>query len=101
MVAFTKDICTRKTRIFGTRGQLEGDGHQISVFDFVTKEMKTMIPSDEEAHPNTRMSGHEYGDFYLMQDFVNAVARKDPSLILSTPQQVRARFTSVTKLTSV
>ncbi|KAJ2319991.1 hypothetical protein GGI00_006309, partial [Coemansia sp. RSA 2681] len=26
MVAFTKDICLRKTRIFGTRGELVGDG---------------------------------------------------------------------------
>lgn len=34
MVAFTKEICTRITRIHGTHGQLEGDGYKITVTNF-------------------------------------------------------------------
>jgi len=31
------------------------------------------------------MSGHEYGDYFLMRDFIDAVERKDQSKILSGP----------------
>jgi len=88
MVAFTKEVCTRKTRIFGTRGQLEGDGHEITVFNFVTGETTHIKPAEEEPPPpQTRMHGHSFGDFHLMHDFINAVASGDPSVILSSPEQ--------------
>ena len=35
MTAFTP-MGFRKTRIFGTRGMLEGDGYAVDVFDFLT-----------------------------------------------------------------
>ncbi len=29
VVAFTEEICVRKTRLFGTLGQIEGDGTKV------------------------------------------------------------------------
>jgi len=37
MIAFSKEICVRKTRIFGSHGELETDGITIKVFDFFNK----------------------------------------------------------------
>ncbi len=37
MIAFTKEVCQRKTRLFGTMGEIEGDGTTIKHFDFRTQ----------------------------------------------------------------
>ena len=35
MIAFTKELCIRKTKIFGTKGEIEGDGEDtIKIFEF-------------------------------------------------------------------
>jgi predicted dehydrogenase len=87
MVAFSKEICIRKTRIFGTAGELEGDGRQtIQHHDFLTGRTNLLHPSIQI--PNTGMVGHEYGDYYLMRDFIDAVLLDDPSKILSGPREV-------------
>jgi len=88
MVAFTKEICVRKTRIFGTRGELEGDGeHLIRHFDFLTN-VTTNITPDATAHGTSTLTGHGYGDFYLTRDFIDAVLADDQSKILSGPREV-------------
>jgi len=86
MIAFTEDICVRKTRIFGTKGELVADGeHIIKIFDFVTQQTTVYEPED----PNlvTTLNGHGNADYYLMRTFVDAVASNDPSKILSSARE--------------
>eukprot|EP01125_Pyxidicula_operculata_P018103 TRINITY_DN6407_c0_g1_i1.p1 TRINITY_DN6407_c0_g1~~TRINITY_DN6407_c0_g1_i1.p1 ORF type:complete len:422 (-),score=65.95 TRINITY_DN6407_c0_g1_i1:15-1280(-) len=84
MVAFSKEICVRKTRIFGTLGELEGDGeNQIKVYNFSTRQMKVHTP---DQCPVTKMLGHGGGDYFLMKSFIEAVATNDQSKVCP-PQQ--------------
>ena len=80
-----------KTRIFGTRGQLEGDGHRVTTFDFNSLQTASCCPTEEDAKPDTKLTGHDFGDYYLMKDFVDAVGFNDPSFISSTPEEVQYR----------
>ena len=57
MLAFSKEICVRKTRIFGTRGQLEGDGHTLKLFDFNSQQETVYEPLKEETPPKSNMTG--------------------------------------------
>ena len=74
----------RKTRIFGTHGEIEGDSSEIRLFDFRTKEWETI---DTNASDASIIGGHGGGDFGLMGSFIEAVANRDPSRILSGPQE--------------
>ena len=83
MTAFNQ-AANRKTRIFGTRGELYGDGDNIQVFDFLTDQTRTI---SAEMDDDSAMGGHGGGDYGLMDRFVAAVAAKDPSKILSGPDE--------------
>ncbi len=90
LVSISREILC--DRIFGTRGELEGDGHIIRTFEFSTLQSQTIDPTAEERQLSggplhTLMSGHGYGDWYLMRDFVDAVSTNDPSKLSSTPEQ--------------
>jgi predicted dehydrogenase len=78
MTAFAKG--GRKTRIFGTRGELYGDSSNIEVFDFLTQKTEKI---DTNASENSILGGHGGGDGGLMEKFVTALAENDPSGILS------------------
>ncbi|MFD5720542.1 Gfo/Idh/MocA family protein [Streptomyces sp. NPDC127036] len=84
MTAFTEQA-DRRTRIFGTRGELRGDGENVSVYDFLTR--------TEEAVDLGRVGGmdaaggHGGGDAGLMDAFVAAVATKNPGLVKSGPRE--------------
>jgi predicted dehydrogenase len=65
----------RETRLFGTGGEIWGDGRYIRIFDFVKGE-RTVDP-EVEAEGSIR-SGHGGGDMGLMAAFVLAVEREDP-----------------------
>lgn len=81
MTAFNK-ANHRKTRIFGTRGELYGDGVNIEVFDFLTDQTTTY---STEVLGDGLLGGHGGGDYGLMDSFVRAVAENNPKLILSGP----------------
>ncbi|MGC9520553.1 MAG: Gfo/Idh/MocA family protein [Anaerolineae bacterium] len=83
MMAFTK-MMQRKTRIFGTRGTLTGDGRFIEHYDFLTD---TSSRIDTEPVEEASLEGHGGGDFGLMDAFVRAVAEQEPAWILSGPQE--------------
>lgn len=87
MMAFTEEVCERKTRIFGTKGELVGTGQEIHLFQFATQESTTYIPESEFSMPKTKMTNHGCGDFFLMQDFINAVRHNDASHLSSTPEE--------------
>ena len=74
----------RKTRIFGTRGEIHGDGVNIEHFDFLTD--KTEVIDTTTPDP-TVLGGHGGGDFGLMHSFLAAIAKGDPGLVLSGPQE--------------
>lgn len=74
----------RKTRIFGTRGYLDGDGEKFSVYDFLTERTETI---DAYGGGPDAGTGHGGGDAGAMDAFVAAVASGDPSLILSGPRE--------------
>lgn len=86
MMAFTK-MAHRKTEIFGTHGQLTGDGRYIHLYDFLTDATTTI---DTEAAGGSALAGHGGGDFGLMDAFVRAVAEEDPDQILSGPDETLA-----------
>lgn len=83
MTAFNQ-AANRKTRIFGTRGELYGDGETIQHFDFLTDQTKVY---DTQSSDGSILGGHGGGDYGLMDAFVTAVAGNDPSGILSGPDE--------------
>ena len=83
MTAFTQ-MRERQTRIFGTRGELSGDGRFVEVYDFLTEQTTTHDSQPSEA---SAMSAHGGGDYGLMQSFVAAVATGNQNLILSGPEE--------------
>lgn len=86
MTAFTR-MEDRKTRLFGTKGYLEGNGEQIRVFDFLTDRETVYAIEEIAAGTQTQMGGHGGGDYYLMDRFIHAVMAGDQSMILSGPDE--------------
>lgn len=80
MTGFTRQR-DRETRVFGTRGELFGNGTTIEVHDFLgdrTEVIDTGLASD-----GSIATGHGGGDGGLMDAFVAAVADHDPARIRS------------------
>jgi predicted dehydrogenase len=77
VAAFTT-MANRQTRIFGTRGSLEGDGSVITVHDFVTG-ARTVY--DTLAPGGSAADGHGGGDEGVVAAFVEAVRARDQSLV--------------------
>jgi predicted dehydrogenase len=69
----------RRTRIFGTKGDLTGDESQMMITDFLTGEKENWKPGVAKEG-----SGHGGGDYGLVHDFIQAVSQQDPSLLTST-----------------
>jgi predicted dehydrogenase len=75
----------RRTRLFGTRGELEGDGETVRVYDFLTGTSEVLdVRAVGDA---TAGGGHGGGDAGLMEAFVHAVATEDRAAILSGPRE--------------
>jgi predicted dehydrogenase len=70
----------RKTRVFGTLGEIYGNGETLEIFDFLTDESRII---DTATSDSSILGGHGGGDYGLMDSFVNAVASEDANLILS------------------
>ncbi|MFG3143624.1 Gfo/Idh/MocA family protein [Streptomyces sp. NPDC048243] len=84
MTAFTEQA-DRRTRIFGTRGELRGDGENVSVYDFLTRTEEAVDLG--RAGGMDAAGGHGGGDAGLMDAFVTAVATKNPGLVKSGPRE--------------
>ncbi|MFC4013522.1 Gfo/Idh/MocA family protein [Nonomuraea purpurea] len=82
MTAFTP-AQHRQTRVFGTRGSIEGDGDRLTVFDFVTG--RAEIVETRPTGDSTAGGGHGGGDEGLVEAFLTAVATRDRTSILSSP----------------
>ncbi|MFC5800105.1 Gfo/Idh/MocA family protein [Streptomyces formicae] len=92
MTAFT-ELTNRRTRIFGTRGELTGDGETIRVYDFLTRTEETVTPTGHGEM--TAAGGHGGGDAGLMDAFVGAVATGDRTLVTSGPRDSLASHLAV------
>jgi len=88
MMAFTEEICVRKTRIFGTRGELEADGKKIKVFNFLSQRSTFYTPDS----PVEFMSGHGGGDYQLMASFIDAVKTNNPNKICSPENTLKSHL---------
>lgn len=89
MTAFNR-ASHRKTSIFGTRGEIYGDGQNIEIFDFLTDQTRvidTEATSADADGAGLALGGHGGGDYGLIDHFVAAVAQNDPALILSGPEE--------------
>ncbi|MFD6924631.1 Gfo/Idh/MocA family protein [Streptomyces sp. NPDC059944] len=84
MTAFTEQA-DRRTRIFGTRGELRGDGENVSVYDFLTRTEEAVDLG--RAGGMDAAGGHGGGDAGLMDAFVAAVATENPGLVKSGPRE--------------
>lgn len=86
MTAFTKER-HRETGIFGTHGEIKGDGTLIHVTDFLTGEERSIDTSKDVSGVNTVTEGHGGGDSGLMTSFIEALQTNDPSKLLSGPDE--------------
>ncbi len=92
LTAFT-DMRDRETRIFGTRGELTGNGRTISIYDFLTRQTETIAVAP--GSDGSILSGHGGGDRALIAAFVDAVGHNDPSRIRSGPLETLETHLSV------
>ena len=92
MTAFTR-AAGRATRLFGTRGELTGDGQAIRIYDFLTRAEQLITPAPAAAM-NTA-EGHGGGDAGLMDAFTAAVATGNRELIASGPRESLASHLAV------
>jgi len=88
MTGFSK-AAYRNTRLFGTRGELTGDGETIRVYDFLTLTERLLTPARADA------DGHGGGDAGLMDAFIRAVATGNRELISSGPRESLASHLAV------
>lgn len=67
MIAHTKRICERQTKVYGTLGELTADSNTIRVFDFPTGQTKVYTPDQyQDSH-------HGGGDIGLSLAFIDAI----------------------------
>jgi predicted dehydrogenase len=84
MTGFTRQR-DRETRVFGTRGELFGDGRTLEIHDFLTDRTETIDVA--VASDGSIATGHGGGDARLMEAFVAALATGDRSQIRSGPEE--------------
>ncbi len=80
MTAFTVPR-PRVTRLFGTRGEILGDGRKVTITDFLTE--RTQVIDTSAGIEASLLEGHGGGDDGLTAAFLRAVAEDNPSYLLS------------------
>ena len=81
MTAFT-GTGGRLTEIFGSHGEVRGDGEKIIVTDFASGLKREIVVQSGEDNVK---GGHMGGDLQIMRDFVNAVRSQSSEALVSTP----------------
>ncbi|KAF0715176.1 Aste57867_3525 [Aphanomyces stellatus] len=81
MIAYTESQCMRKTKIFGTHGELTSDGTTITHFDFLSRVVTEYTPSKINAA--SKLKGHDGADFFLVENFVHGVRTNDPDVLMT------------------
>ncbi|MBT3193491.1 MAG: Gfo/Idh/MocA family oxidoreductase [Verrucomicrobia bacterium] len=83
MTAFTEMHKMRQTRIFGTRGQIVGDGESLDVHDFLTDTTERIAGLADSA----AWEGHGGADQNMIDAFVDALESGDQNILLSGPEE--------------
>jgi predicted dehydrogenase len=86
MTGFTK-ARQRETRIFGTRGEIYGNGSKIQIHEFLSGKTEIIDTSEDVPDVPSSLADHGGGDYALIDTFVSAVAQNNPKLILSGPEE--------------
>ena len=86
MTGFTK-ARQRETRLFGTRGEIYGNGTKIQIHEFLSGKTEIIDTSEDVPSVPSSLADHGGGDYALIDTFVSAVAQGNPSLILSGPEE--------------
>ena len=74
VIACAEDVCIRKTRVMGSRGELVGDGDRtITHCDFVTGEKRTLVA--DTAPEGTQLQGHTCAGLLLPLHLLPALLR--------------------------
>ena len=85
--SFSMDAFTpyggRRTRIMGTKGFIEGDGHVFTFYDFRSGHKSVWDQKVSEIE-EFKGSGHGGGDHALVRDFLRAVSAQDEKFLTST-----------------
>ncbi|KAL4881757.1 hypothetical protein BJY04DRAFT_188075 [Aspergillus karnatakaensis] len=82
MTAFGDGICVKRTKIHGTKGELEYNGQYARRVDFRTGIVENLSPP-------LRLGGHKGGDHGLMKQFVMAIdAVKNEGMSVQQAQKV-------------
>lgn len=84
MTAFTSGRYDRTTRLFGTHGEILGDGATLTISDFRTGRTRVV---DTRRAAGRAGRGHGGGDGGLFAAFVDAVAGRRERAILSGPAE--------------
>ena len=88
MVATTSLICQRQTRVFGSDGEIECDGHSVTLRRFREGSVQRFEPLEESGADVGRLKGHSGADFFLVSSFIAAVrsrAQGSSSPAVSSP----------------
>ncbi|CAH2319782.1 PREDICTED: uncharacterized protein LOC108697669 isoform X1 [Pelobates cultripes] len=86
MMAFTHALGARVTTVYGSKGEIRCKGSTIEVCDFVAKTTYT-VPAMHRVMIPMQLMAHGGADYYLISSFISAVAKDDPSLIQTGPDE--------------
>lgn len=90
MTAFTRPAEHRKTRIFGTHGEIYCDCHKIEVVDFFTEQVTTHDVTIKEGDQS-----HAGGDGAMIERLISVIEQNDAQQLLSGADQALATHLSV------
>lgn len=88
----------RQTRLFGTRGEITGDGETLKIYDFLSEQTRHINTTQtgggevqrrelQGREPEREVQGHGGGDDGLMRAFIKAVATGEAKHLSATPQE--------------
>jgi predicted dehydrogenase len=82
MAAFTVPR-SRVDNIFCTNAEITGDGRHLEIFDFLSERSTSLDTRPDTAKTDgpTAAGGHAGGDAGIVEAFLQAIARDDPSLV--------------------
>ncbi|XP_029433851.1 uncharacterized protein LOC115076472 isoform X2 [Rhinatrema bivittatum] len=87
MMAFTHAMGARRTTIYGTKGELSNVGRgPVEVYEFLTKKRSTH-PVTLSVFIPSHLMGHGGADYFILDNFVSAVGKNEPSRILTGPDE--------------
>jgi predicted dehydrogenase len=84
MTGFTRDAGPRKTRIFGTKGEIYGNESHIEIYDFLTGSREVYEGNSADG---TIIGGHGGGDMGLISSFITAIETNNPDEIITGPRE--------------